>query len=100
MSGFADGESTFYLAITKSSGHKLGWRIIPSFSIELHEKDLELLKRIQSFFFSVGSLRVRSRDGLIIYSVYSLEEITNVIIPHFNKYPLNTKKKETLSFEN
>lgn len=51
ITGFADAESTFYLAITKSSGHKLGWRIIPSFSIELHEKDLELLKRIQYFFF-------------------------------------------------
>lgn len=55
-------------------------------------KRFRVIKTYSIFFFSAGSLRVRSRDGQIIYSVYSLEEITNVIIPHFNKYLLNTKK--------
>lgn len=49
--------------------------------------------KTSSIFFSAGILRIRSRDNHTIYSVYSLEEITNVIIPHFNKYPLNTQKQ-------
>lgn len=93
MTGFADGESTFDLQITKSKLYKLGWRIIPSFSIELHKKGFRILQKYPIFFFSIGSLRVRSRDGQIIYSVSSLEEIRNIIIAHFNKYPLNTQKR-------
>lgn len=92
VTGLADGESTFYLAVSKNSNYKLGWRIIPSFSIELHGKDLALLKQVQSFF-AVGSIRVRTKNGCVVYSVYSLEALTNIIIPHFNKYPLLTQKR-------
>ncbi len=93
VTGLADGESTFYLGISKSSRCKVGWTIIPSFSIELHSKDLELLGRIKTFF-TVGRIRVRSRDGQLIYSVSSIEELTNVSIPHFDKYPLATQKSK------
>lgn len=96
VTGFADGESTFYLGISKSSRSKVGWSIIPSFSIELHEKDTELLNRIKTFF-SAGKIRVRSRargpGGQIVYSVSSIEELSKVIIPHFDKYPLVTQKR-------
>ena len=46
VTGLADGESTFYLGISKSASYKVGWKIIPTFSIELHSKDSELLGRI------------------------------------------------------
>lgn len=32
----------------------------------------------------------------VVYSVSSLEELTNIIIPHFNKYPLITQKRSDL----
>jgi hypothetical protein len=93
VSGLADGESTFYLAVSKNSNYKLGWRTIPSFSIELHGKDSALLKQVQSFF-GVGTIKVRKKkNGSVVYSVYSLEALTNIIIPHFNKYPLLTQKR-------
>jgi hypothetical protein len=38
--------------------------MIPSFSIELHRKDLTVLNNIQLFvFFSVGKIRNRNRNG-------------------------------------
>lgn len=92
VTGLVDGEGTFTVSIYKSEGHKTGWRLQPSFSIEFHKKDLTLLNRIQSFF-SVGTIRIRTRDEQGIYSVYDLEELTNVIIPHFDKYPLLTQKR-------
>lgn len=60
------------------------------FSINLHTKDRALLTRIQSFF-GVGSISI-SKSGAK-YQVQSLNDITNVIITHFNKYPLLTQKR-------
>jgi hypothetical protein len=58
----------------------------------LHSKDLRLLKRIQSFF-GVGTIRVRKQNNQVIYSVKSIKDLTNCIIPHFLKYPLLTQKR-------
>jgi len=40
-------------------------------------------------FFNVGSLKLRVRKGKTtgIYSVQSIKDLTEVIIPHFQKYP-------------
>lgn len=43
---------------------------------------------------AVGNIRNRSRNGEAIFSVNSIEELTQIIIPHFDKYPLLTKKRE------
>lgn len=68
------------------------WRIQPAFSIELHSKDLALLKQIHQFA-GVGTIRTRKRDDQVIYAVYSIKDIIKVIIPHFDKYPLYTQKQ-------
>jgi len=72
----------------------MGLRILPVFAIELHIRDLEVLKRIKEFV-SVGSVTVRTRNGKPtgIYSVQSLKDLTEVIIPHFKEYPLLTQKQ-------
>ena len=72
----------------------MGLRILPVFAIELHIRDLEVLKKIQEFF-NVGSVTVRTRNGKPtgIYSVQSLKGLTEVIIPHFKEYPLLTQKQ-------
>jgi hypothetical protein len=61
----------------------------PPIYINLHIKDIALLTRIQSFF-GVGSISISKSAAK--YQVQSLKDITNVIIPHFNKYPLLTQK--------
>lgn len=81
VTGLTDGEGTFTVSIYKSKDRKTEWRIQPSFSIELHKKDLTLLNRIQSFF-SAGTIRIREKNGQGgIYSVNDLKELTDVIIP-------------------
>jgi hypothetical protein len=59
----------------------------------LHSRDVNFLQSIQSFFKGVGTLIVNKRNGSVIYSVQSPKDLTNVIIPHFNKYPLVTQKQ-------
>ena len=56
------------------------------------KKDEILLRRIQSYFVGVGKWVSRSSDS-VVYTVNSIKDIINVIIPHFDKYPLLTKKR-------
>jgi len=55
----------------------------------LHIKDLELLKSIQKFF-NVGNIKI-SKGRSATYYVNSLKDI-QVIIKHFEQYPLLSKK--------
>jgi cytochrome c oxidase subunit 3 len=92
VTGFSDGESTFSLRITKNSSRRVGWRIIPIFAIELHKRDIKLLEKIKDFF-QVGVVSIRRTRNTAVYKVQSFNDLTNVIIPHFDKYPLLTKKQ-------
>jgi len=60
--------------------------------MHLHLKDIDLLKSIQSFF-GTGVLVIDKTKNSVRYSVNSLDDIINIIIPHFDKYPLLTKKR-------
>jgi hypothetical protein len=94
ITGFADAESYFVIRIGERKNRNYPWSIIPLFGIELHEKDFYLLKQIQTFF-GVGTIIHRIRDGKpsIIYSVQSIKDLQNTIIPHFKKYPMLTQKQ-------
>jgi hypothetical protein len=58
----------------------------------MHIKDIDLLKSIQSFF-GVGVLVSSKTTNSARYSVNSLKDLINIIIPHFDKYPLLTQKR-------
>lgn len=94
VTGFSDGESSFCILATKCSDYKTGWRVIPTFSIELNNKDLPLLYKIKEYF-RVGRIN-SAKKNKSLFAVSSIKDLNNVIIPHFEKYPLLTTKK--LSF--
>ena len=68
------------------------WFIEPIFSITLSNNDFEILESIKAYF-GVGNLTISKTRDCSIYTVSSLEDLTNIIIPHFLKYPLITKKQ-------
>jgi hypothetical protein len=92
VTGFADAESSFSLKVSKKSTSKSGWGFVPEFRIELHSRDLLLLRKIQSFF-GVGIISERKDKNIVVYSIQSIRDIIEVIIPHFDRYPLITQKK-------
>jgi hypothetical protein len=47
---------------------------------------------LQEFFGGVGTLRHDKTSNSIKYTVSDMNSLINVIIPHFNKYPLLTQK--------
>lgn len=51
-----------------------------------------MLNKIQ-FFFGVGTIKIDDKNHKAAYIVRSVKDLTNVIIPHFLKYPLLTCKR-------
>jgi hypothetical protein len=102
LTGFTDAEGFFNVTISpKQSG---GYQVSLRFGLQLHEKDLPLLKILQEYFNGIGTIDVRkrkdSKNALAYWSVRKFDDIINVIIPHFNKYPLLTQKRaDFLLFE-
>ena len=92
VTGFADAEGCFMVAIRKAPRQTLGWGIEANFIINLHKRDVELLKDIQTFFGGVGRIS-KERNGCINFTISSLNQILTQVIPHFDKYPLITQKR-------
>ena len=69
----------------------MGWNVRSLFSIGLHSRDLALLLQIKSFF-GCGIIVKNDAKNEVSYRVNSLQDLTNIIIPHFLKYPLMTVK--------
>jgi hypothetical protein len=49
VTGFSDGESSFVINVYERKANKIGWSVMGSFSIELHERDADLLHHLQSY---------------------------------------------------
>lgn len=90
ITGFTDGEGSFILTIIKDNKYKLGWRAACRFVISLNKKDLKLLDNIKEYF-GVGNVFLMGKDS----SQYRVESLNGlaIIINHFEKYPLITKKQ-------
>jgi hypothetical protein len=89
ITGFADGEGCFMISLLKVQGSNLGWGVKPIFQIHLHQKDLPILNCIKSYL-GVGNIALRT-NGSCFYSVQSIKDL-EVIINHFDSYPLITQK--------
>jgi len=89
VTGFSDAESCFSIIISKRNN--LSWRVSASFEINLHIKDINILYQIQNFF-RVGSVTSRINKDICVYRVTKIEDLINIIIPHFIKYSLLTQK--------
>ena len=60
------------------------------FKISLHKKDFEMLSRIKNYF-GVGIIK-KHGETTLQYSVTSSKDL-NIIISHFDKYPLISEKR-------
>ena len=90
VTGFTDAEGSFMIRIRNSPRYKTGWLVVALFSITLDQKDYHILQALKSYFGG-GNIW---KDGKSTYKfkIESLELIMKVVLPHFDKYPLITKK--------
>lgn len=100
LSGFTDGEGSFLLktGIDKRYGRRTHHAL---FQITLRDDDSRILGQIQAYW-GCGSLsslqrkRTKVRDWdtkpSAVFVVCGIRFLRNIIVPHFNLYPLRAKK--------
>ncbi len=91
ITGFVDGEGTFSVSFSKRTKFKTNLEVRPSFSISQHKRNLKILQQIHHYF-GVGSIRFSKRDQNYKYEVRSVKDLIQTIIPHFERFPLQTTK--------
>ena len=96
VTGLSDSEGTFTVIIDANQKRILGWRVQAKYQIGLHKRDLDLLLKVKEFFGHIGS--IGKCDNMVFYSVSSVKDIKNTIIPHFSNYPLLTQKNQPQIF--
>jgi hypothetical protein len=92
ITGFVDGEGSFLVSFSVRPKLKIGIEARPSFTVSQHERSKAILEQLQ-LFFDCGSIRFDVHDRTYKYEVRSLAELISKIIPHFNKYTLQTSKR-------
>lgn len=101
VTGFTDGEGCFALYVRadrqKRKNHvAVYYRWQADFAFQLRGDDLDLLEGIKNFFgcgiISMSKSKVHSL-GLCNFHCIVPADLVNRIIPHFESYPLRSKKK-------
>lgn len=93
VTGFVDGEGSFLISFQRRQKMNTGVEVRPSFTVSQHKRSREILDFLYRFF-NCGGIRFNKRDQTYKYEVRSLQDLWGWIIPHFEKYPLHTTKRE------
>jgi len=91
ITGFSDGDGTFSLVIRISKTYKIGYRVVPVYSVcaKNSTENILLLKSIQNYFSGIG--HIYSSGNISRFEVHKLEE-HKIIRKHFEQYPLQSTK--------
>jgi LAGLIDADG endonuclease len=91
VTGLTEGEGCFCISLAVRAKLRTGLEVRPSFSLSLNEKDLGLLEGLKAFF-SCGWIRESKGDRTFKYEARSIGDLTGVILPHFERFPLRGYK--------
>ena len=87
--GFVDGEGCFHVSVNENPKTKLGYQVLPEFVVVQHQRDVQVLYALKSFF-KCGVVKKNNGDRWC-YRVRKLECL-RAICEFFVKHPLKTKK--------
>lgn len=89
VTGLYDAEGSFMISIRKI---KNKWRVQAFCKIGFHTRDLPLIISLQEYFGGTGYRTTDHKRKIVQYHISTIEDIVNIVIPHFQKYPLQTEK--------
>ena len=95
ISGFVDGEGCFCVSFQPSQRHRLGWEVRPSFSVSQNADRAQLLYVIHERW-ECGTIRPDRSDSTLKYEVRNIRDLSNVVLPHFERFPLLSSKQQDL----
>jgi hypothetical protein len=89
--GFIDGEGCFHVGISRHDDLRSGYQILPELSVVQHQRDIDLLYELRSVM-KCGVVR-RNHGDRFCWRVRSLKNLTEIVVPFFETYPLKSKKE-------
>jgi hypothetical protein len=92
ISGYIDGEGCFTVSISPRPTLKVGWEVRPSLSVSQNGDRSQVLLAIQRYF-GCGSIRPDRSDRTLKWEIRSLRPLREVVIPHFEMYPMLSGKQ-------
>jgi hypothetical protein len=92
VTGFIDGEGTFYCGISPKSDMKIGFQVTLQFVITQHIRDVVLMQKLVDFF-TCGYL---AKDGATKYQfrIRNINDLETHLFPLLEDYPLQTQKSK------
>lgn len=88
ISGFVSAEGNFDVRIP-STNSKLGYRVQLRFRISQHNRDFKLMEKIVEYFgCKQGKIYKYGGKSAVSLTIVDFADITNIIVPFFNKYPI------------
>ena len=89
--GFVDGEGCFHVGIGRHPEMKLGYQVLPEFTVVQHERDVQVLHALKAYF-GCGVVR-RDHGERMAYRVRDRRHLWERIVPFFEKHKLKTSKR-------
>lgn len=101
MAGFASGDSSFNIKISKSSTSTLGQRVQLRFAIELNIREKDLIQHLPTYFKLTNIKKnVYINNQVARFQIVNYSDITDKILPFFEKYLIQGKKSlDFISFK-
>ena len=96
LSGFADGEGTFSIGLTRRPDLPFGYQIVPEFRVSQNGERITVLQVFQA---TLGCGRVvendrhRQNDRTFVLVVRRRQDLQNKVIPFFRRNPLISEKR-------
>lgn len=85
IAGFTSGEGNFMIKISKSDSHVVGSQVQLRFQITQQSRDKFIMEKLVSY---LGCGYISCRGDIIDFQVVKFIDITDKIIPFFEKYPI------------
>jgi len=96
--GFVDGEGCFSIDLINNLTLTLEYQAQANFTVTQGIRSRSALERIQAYFgcgqIQANKRRDNHREDLAMYRVRKLADLRQVIIPFFQRYPLQTAKAQ------
>ena len=98
LSGFADGEGSFSVGVTRRPDLQNGFQLVPEFRVSQNGERATMLSLYQEVL-GCGSIRQNDRNRLsdrtLVYVVRRRRDLLERVIPFFRRNPLLSEKSET-----
>ncbi len=101
LSGFADGEGSFSVGLTRRPDLEFGYQLVPEFRVSQNGERASVLELFRQTL-ECGSIRIndhsRSTDRTLVYVVRRRSDLQDRVIPFFIRNPLFSSKQQTFDY--